>query len=140
MHESLAAGDKTERRMARRKSRINFPDRKISETFLEFAEPLLIPLGPRATQHELTQALQLAFIVWNAVVYETVNRDTRYLTMLRDLTAGQPEVVSLVNHMIERKRRLFGNDHRVVGNFKLTIQADELNLRVEARDPTVRSR
>lgn len=123
--------------MARPKSRIKIPDRKISETFLEFAEPLLVPLGPRATEDEMNQALQIAFAVWNAVVYETANDDTHCLRMLQELTAGQPEAVALVNHLIERKRHQFGNDHRLVGDFKLTIQEGELNLRAEARDPTV---
>ena len=123
--------------MGRPKSRINIPDRKISETFLEFAEPLLVPLGPGTTEHEMNQALQIAFTVWNAVVYETANGDTQYLNMLQDLTAGQPEVVALVNHLIERKRHQFGNDHRLVGDFQLTIKQGKLNLRAEARDPTV---
>ena len=122
--------------MARPKSRINFPDRKISETFLEFAEPLLIPLGPRATEQEMNPAFQIAFTVWNAVVYETVNDDTHYLDVLEDLTGRQPEVLALVNELIDRKRRLFGNDHRLVGHFKLTAKNGELNLRAEARDPT----
>ena len=122
--------------MVRPKSRINFPDRKISETFLEFAEPLLVPLGPRATEQEMNSALQIAFTVWNAVVYETVNDDTHYLDMLEDLTAGQPEVLTLINELIDRKRRLFGNDHRLVGQFKLTLKNGELNLWAEARDPT----
>ena len=123
--------------MVRPQSRINIPDRKISETFLEFAEPLLVPLGPGATEQEMNQALQIAFTVWNAVVYETVNADTQCLDMLHDLTAGQPEVVAIVNLLIQRKRHEYGNDHRFVGNFQLTIREGELNLRAEARDPTV---
>lgn len=123
--------------MVRPQSRINIPDRKISETFLEFAEPLLVPLGPGATEQEMNQALQIAFTVWNAVVYETVNADTQCLDMLHDLTAGQPEVVAIVNLLIQRKRHEYGNDHRLVGNFQLTIREGELNLRAEARDPTV---
>jgi hypothetical protein len=123
--------------MVRPKSRANIPDRKISETFLEFAAPLLVPLGPGATEHEMNQALQIAFTVWNAVVYQTVNDDTHYLEMLGDLTAGQPEVVALINQLIERKRRQFGDDHRIVGHVQLTIHEGQLNLRAEARDPTV---
>lgn len=126
--------------MVRPKSRINIPNRKISETFLEYAQPLLVPLGPRATEHEMNQVLQIAFTVWNAVVYETVNADTQYLDMLQDLAAGQPEVIAIVNELIERKRDKFGSDHRLVGNFQLTIQKGELNLRAEARDPTVPSK
>ena len=37
--------------------------------------------------------------------------------------------------MIARKRNLFGDDHRVVGQFKLTRKKGELRLWAEARDP-----
>ena len=40
------------------KQRTRFPDRKISETFLDFADPLLAPLGPRATIAQMEQALE----------------------------------------------------------------------------------
>jgi len=123
--------------VTRPKSRINIPDRKISETFLEFAEPLLVPLGPCATEYEMNQVLQIAFVVWNAVVYESVKQDAHCLEMLQDLTASEPEIVLLVDQLIERKRSQYGNDHRIVGDFKLTIRSGELNLRAEARDPTV---
>ena len=124
--------------MVSRKRKPNFPDRKISETFLQFAEPLLTPLGPSATKEQMNQVLQIAFTAWNAVVYESVNSDTQYLQMARDLTKGQPEIEALINQLIQRKRRLFGDDHRLVGEFKLTLKNGELNLRVEARDPTTK--
>ena len=124
--------------MVSRKRKPNFPDRKISETFLQFAEPLLTPLGTSATKEQMNQVLQIAFTVWNAVVYESVNSDTQYLQMARDLTNGQPEIGALINQLIQRKRRLFGDDHRLVGEFKLTLKNGELNLRVEARDPTTK--
>ena len=60
--------------MTKGKPRPEFPDRKISETFLHFAEPLLEPLGPHATEEQENQALQIAFTVWNAVVYESAIR------------------------------------------------------------------
>lgn len=123
--------------MARPKSRVDISDRKISETFLEFAQPLLAPLGPCATEYEMNQVLQIAFVVWNAVVYESVNDDTHCLEMLQDLTASEPEAVVLVNQLIERKRRQYGDDNRFVGHFSLTMKKGELNLRAEARDPTV---
>ena len=124
--------------MVSRKRKPNFPDRKISETFLQFSEPLLTPLGPSATKEQMNQVLQIAFTVWNAVVYESVNSDTQYLQMARDLTKGQPEIEGLINQLIQRKRQLFGDDHRLVGEFKLTLKNGELNLRVEARDPTTK--
>jgi len=113
----------------------NYPEKKISETFLQFAEPLLEPLGPDATTDQMEQSLRIAFTVWNAVVYETVNGETRYIDMLHDLTAQAPEIAAVASHMIARKRRHFGDDHMLVGEFKLTRKGDELNLWAEARDP-----
>jgi hypothetical protein len=50
-----------------------FPARKISVTFLEFAAPLLGPLGEAATNPEMEQAIEIAFTVWNAVVFDVVD-------------------------------------------------------------------
>ena len=99
LSEKVAAENDT---MAKSKRTLKFPDRKISETFLHFAEPLLEPLGPFATQEQENQALQIAFTVWNAVVYDAANGDTHFLTMLQDLTGGQPEVAALVAFMISQ--------------------------------------
>lgn len=85
----------------------------------------------------MNQVLQIAFVVWNAVVYQTVNGDAHCLEMLQDLTAGEPEVVAVVHQLIERKRRQYGSDHRLVGHFTLTLKDGELRLRAEDRDPTV---
>ena len=119
-----------------RKSQLTpFPDTKISETFLHFAEPLLIELGPDATEYQMEEALKVAFTVWNAVVYETANGETRFLDMLREAMAPRPELAEPIEQMIARKRSLFGDDHRVVGQFKLTCKDGELRLWAEARDP-----
>ena len=42
--------------MARAKTRKKIADRKISETFLDFASPLLDPLGAEATEQEMEEA------------------------------------------------------------------------------------
>jgi hypothetical protein len=121
--------------MTKGKPRPEFPDRKISETFLHFAEPLLEPLGPHATEEQENQALQIAFTVWNAVVYESAIGDRRFMTTLRNSTGSQPEVAALVAYMISRKQALFGDDHRLVGEFKFVHREGERRLRVEARSP-----
>jgi hypothetical protein len=113
----------------------NLPHRKISEAFLDFASPLLDPLGAGATDDQLDQALKIAFTVWNAVVYETVNGNTRYVEMVRQLTAHDMEMAAFTQQLIARKRQLFGDDHRLIGEYKLTRKDGELRLRAEARDP-----
>lgn len=116
--------------------RTRFPGRKISETFLDFADLLLQALGPRATIDQMEQALNLAFTVWNAVVYENVNGDARYIDMARNLTCHDRESAVLFDQLIDRKRNLFGEDDRLVGELKLTRHGGEIRLRAEARDPT----
>jgi hypothetical protein len=54
------------------KLELSFPDTKISEAFLEFAEPLLEKEGAPPTAEEVEKVLQLASTVWNAVVFDTV--------------------------------------------------------------------
>ena len=112
-----------------------FPDTKISETFLHFAEPLLIEIGPDATEYQMEIALKFAFTVWNAVVYETTLGETRFLDMLREAMASQPELAASIEQMIARKRSLFDDDLRAVGQFKLTRKDGELRLWAEARNP-----
>ena len=119
---------------------VTFPDRKISETFLDFADPLLAPLGPRATVKQMEQALKIAFTVWNGVVYDKVNGNTHFLDMMRNQTRHNREVAALVERLIVRKRKRFGDDDRLVGKFKFIRKRGELRLRAEARDPTTRIR
>jgi hypothetical protein len=69
-----------------RNRRIKLPARKISETFLDFADPLLEPLGRGATVDQMEQALKIAFTVWNGVVYDKVNGNSHHLDMARKLT------------------------------------------------------
>ena len=63
--------------MARPQARPRFPTRKISDTFLDFAEPLLSPLGAEASKQEMEGALQIAFTVWNAVVFDAARGGSR---------------------------------------------------------------
>lgn len=117
--------------MAKLQPKIRIPDRKISETFLHFAEPLLGILGPQATEGQMEEPLQLAFTVWNAVVYADAAGNSRFLNSLRKLTGNNP----LIAGLITRKRNLFGDDHRLIGQYKLSRKQGEIRLWAEARDP-----
>lgn len=121
--------------MARNSEPLTFPDRKISETFLHFSEPLLSGLGPTATDDQMNEALKIAFVVWNSVVHDTVHGETRFVDQLRQSASHDPDMASFIAQLIFRKHNLFGDDHRMVGEYKLTRKNGELNLRAEARDP-----
>jgi len=111
------------------------PDTKISEAFLDFAEPLLEKEGAPPTTQEVEKVLQLASTIWNAVVLDTVRGSKEWLTKVRNQTAGHPPLQAMVEQMIARKQSLFGHDLRLVGEFKILGNEGEWRLRVEARDP-----
>src|SRR5450432_4126675 len=66
------------------------PDRKISETFLQFAAPLLHDLPSEAPERRARDALQVSFTAWNAVIFADVLNDDRYLNDIRHQTADNP--------------------------------------------------
>jgi hypothetical protein len=115
---------------------LSFPDRKISEAFLEFAEPLLVKEQGPPTPEEIESVLRLASTAWNAVVFDTVRGNTDWVTKVRKQVADQPPLAALMERMILRKKSLFGHDLRLIGEYKLVEQGGEWRLRVEARAPT----
>jgi hypothetical protein len=124
----------TEGKMAKRTVR-SVPDRKISETFLHFAAPLLRDLPSAAPERPVREALRVSFTAWNAVIFADVLNDHRYLNEIRRLTADKPETALLMEQMIARKRALFADDARLIGNWEVTHTESGINLRADARDP-----
>ena len=112
-----------------------YPNRKISETFLDFAAPMLDDLPSEAPEHRAQQALEVSFTAWNAVIFADVLNDHRHLDEVRRLSAGTPETALLMEHMIARKRALFADDERLIGTWEVTRTEDGINLHADARDP-----
>jgi hypothetical protein len=113
-----------------------YPNRKISETFLHFAAPLLDCLPSEAPpEHSLQKALEVCFTAWNAVVFADVLNDHRHLDEIRRLTANRPETALLIEQLIVRKRALFADDERMIGTWEVTRTENGTNLRADARDP-----
>ena len=124
--------------MAKRKSKLNFPDRKISDTLLRFADPILDVLGPDITEAEMERVLMVAWMAWNAVVYADVVGKRDLLDQFYTAMALEPELKRFAELLIDRKRTLFGDDERLIGEYKLYRKDGEIRLRAEARDPRTR--
>lgn len=125
--------------MAKTKTKLRFPNRKISATFLQFAEPLLESLGSTLSEAQMEKPLMIAWTVWNAVVYADVAQNNRTLDMIRSSIDQAPETKRLIEALIARKRARFADDHRLIGEYKLFHQKGEVRLRAEARDPRTKS-
>jgi hypothetical protein len=110
------------------------PGTKISETFLEFARPLLEVEEGLPAQEEAEAILQIAFVIWNAVVLDTVNGNTRLADDVRS-RAADGELLALFDRMIERKKTLYGSDLRLVGAYTVQVQGDQWHVRAQARTP-----
>jgi hypothetical protein len=121
--------------MAKSKPKLKFPDRKISATFLQFAEPLLDAHGPNLTEAQMEQPLRIAWTVWNAVVYADAGGNARILGGVRTSTGHNPQLKGFIEALIDHKRTVFGDDHRLIGEYKLFRKDGEIRLRAEARDP-----
>jgi hypothetical protein len=115
--------------------RSHFPDRKISETFLSFAEPLLQDLPARGLVQQVEKVLKVAYTVWNAVVIADVLGKDHYVKDVRHRLGSDPELTALLEMLIARKRTLFGNDARIIGTYEVRKTAVGFNVRADARDP-----
>lgn len=124
--------------MAKKTQRTVSQDRMLSETFLDFAGPLLEEAGERPIKELVEAALKLAFMVWNSVVLETVNGGVEFTTTLRQCIAYDPYASAQIEKMISRKKALFGNDLRLVSDYEILEKDGEWRLRAEARAPAIR--
>ena len=111
------------------------PDRKVSETFLDFGAPLMATMPDNASEASVEKVLSIAFVVWNGTILDDVNGNNHYLTQLRKQAADDSVLQALLAQLVRRKRTLFADDERLIGNYKVTRKGGELNLWAEARDP-----
>jgi hypothetical protein len=51
------------------------------------------------------------------------------------ITAGNSGTAQLIEQLTARKRGLFADNERLIGNWQLTRSEDRLNLHAEARRP-----
>ena len=119
--------------MTRREAR--FPDRKISETLLEFARLTPQALPSEEPERLAQEALRVAATVWNAVVFADVLNDQRHLDEIRRLISVTPQAAAHIEELIARKRAYFAQDERLVGDFEVTRAEDGINVHAEARNP-----
>ncbi len=113
-----------------------FPNRKISETFLEFSSPLMDTIGEDVTKYKVEQVLKIAFTVWNAIVLDTAKGSSKYISMVRKTTMGDPISSALIEQMISRKNDMFTDDQRMIGEYCIMQKNGEWRLLAEARDPS----
>ena len=112
-----------------------YPNRKISEAFLDFASPLMAVMPDDASETSIEEVLTIAFTVWNGVILDDVNGNGYYMARLKEQASHDPILQALLTELVHRRRTLFADDQRLIGNYKVTRKQGELRLWAEARDP-----
>ena len=108
---------------------------KISSVLLQFAKPIFRSVGEDLQKAEMEQCLQLAVIVWNAVVLEQTGISANALEQARDLVHQQalPEAVRVFDALIEHKHQAFAEDQRIILDFRVIESPDgRLGVSVDA--------
>ncbi len=103
---------------------------KMSDTLLEYAGPLINALPDDAGLEELKRVLQLAAVVWNAVVEEDGDVDEAALNLVADmkskLQVTPPEAA--IEWLADRRVFRFGDDPRVVLSLDVVRDGDRMRV------------
>ena len=109
------------------------PSLKISQTFIDFVKSVMPPVDENATEEQIRTFFELGFMVWNAVLLDSVNKNNFYNEYIEELLSQNPGFDLFIRPLIERRKTLFANDKRMIGNFTVTYKDGNLNVRAEAR-------
>lgn len=116
------------------------PVRKISETILNFGEPLLSQIDASLPLDAIQTVFKVVITVWNAHVLAMPRwRQPKPLADLHERMRDPqlpPDMVNAIRTLSQRRLELFADDGRAVGEWSLVMEADEWRLRCDARVPS----
>ena len=109
--------------------------RKLTETLLDFARPMLDAV-PEADGRKLRTLLEFSIRIWNAIVDEETGGTAGFLAAIRaELVAGRApsEIIDWHDKLAARKRERFSGDLRLVGNWDLRQDRGGVHVEMETR-------
>jgi len=114
------------------------PRRTLADVLWEFASPWMGPGGPASLQ-EAKMGLNLASMVWNAVVVEQCFDKREGLRELREYACTMPPaqaapMLDYIDQYRQRKLALFEADHRMVVKHEVTETQGSFRVHVDSRD------
>ena len=116
------------------------PVRKISETILDFGEPLLSQLDADAPRELWESTMTIVVMVWNAHVTAMPRwGQPQHLVDLHErLKAADipPELVDAVRVLSQRRLEHFATDTRAVGEWSFVGGQEAMRFRCDARAPS----
>lgn len=116
------------------------PVRKISETILDFGQPVIDELDADAPRELWEATLHIVIMVWNAHVTAMPRwGQPRLLAELHERLKAPhvpPELVDAVRALSQRRLERFATDARAVGEWSLVGKDGSWRLRCDARTPS----
>ncbi|MDQ3366830.1 MAG: DUF2384 domain-containing protein [Myxococcota bacterium] len=111
--------------------------RKLTETLLDFARPMIDALSG-ADARSMRPLLEFSIGIWNAIVDEETGGSAGFLAELRaELVGGRAPsaIVGWHDKLVARKRELFSGDLRSVGSWDLRQDRGGVHVEMETRLP-----
>jgi len=112
-------------------------DRKISETLLEFAAPVLSLFEGEPSPARIRPAFIVAITVWNAVILDESEKGTNFVEDAR-ARLGTGQELEIFDALVTRKRMDFASDRRLIGDFEVHKKGGEFRLRAVAHQAPAR--
>ena len=120
---------------------LTIPQRKISETIIDFGAPLIFDLDPNQPIEIVRSVFTIVIMVWNAhVMAMPVWGKPQLLEHLRALlrTPGTaPQLIDSYTELAARREQHFAQDPRTVGEWNVQFDhAGRVRLHCEAHVPS----
>jgi hypothetical protein len=107
---------------------------KMSETILEFAEPLTSQMPDPPRRKDMESAMLLAQVAWNLPLFQQHGVDAELAAQWEALAQGLPPVVDdVMAVMMERRRTVYGHDPRIATVEVRDKGEGEISVYAEAR-------
>ena len=119
---------------------VGVPQRKISETIIDFGAPLIADLDPSQPLEIVRSVFAIVITVWNAhVMSMPVWGRPQLLQQLGELLqapGSAPQLIDTCAQLAARRQQHFAQDPRAVGEWSVTIDPQgRVRLHCEARVP-----
>lgn len=98
----------------------------MSETLVDFAEPLLSELPAGAGAKDWIDPLQVAQLIWNSLVVSLPKEEL--VANLRQGLGRAVDVDELVDELARRKATRFPDDHRFIIEFRTHDAGDRVHV------------
>jgi len=110
------------------------PNTKISQTILEFGNPVIIQLPTDHTKYDFEEVIRIVVAAWNAVVIDSWDKsDKLEKQLLVAVETASKKATMDIKRLIKRKKKKYATDLRAVGNHWIREQNGEFFFGCEAR-------